>query len=93
MKELDPILHNALRLKIMALLAQEDYVTFNVLLEKTKATRGNLSVQISNLQQENYLEVEKLFVDNKPQTRCGITEKGKAAMLAYTQALKDYLNL
>ncbi len=93
MKELDPLLHNSLRLKIMALLAQEDFVTFNVLLNKTEATRGNLSVQISNLQQEDYLTVEKLFVNNKPQTRCLITEKGKSAMYAYTQALKDYLNL
>lgn len=93
MKELDPLLHNALRLKIMALLAQEEYLSFNELLEKTGATRGNLSVQINNLENENYLNVEKLFIKKKPLTRCSITQQGKEAMLNYTQALKEYLNL
>jgi DNA-binding MarR family transcriptional regulator len=93
MQPLDPLLHNHLRLAIMALLSQFEQCTFNYLLDKTQATRGNLSVQISTLEQAGYIAVTKSFKDKKPQTLCEITNLGKEAMFAYTQALKDYLNL
>lgn len=93
MKTLDPILHSQLRLAVMALLTQVDMADFNYLLDKTGATRGNLSVQITTLEQAGYVRVEKAFSDKKPQTRCFITRSGMDAMDAYTQALKEYLNL
>ncbi|MCH8569064.1 MAG: transcriptional regulator [Balneolales bacterium] len=93
MKELDPLLHNQLRLSIMALLIANEQVSFNFILEQTNASRGNVSVQISKLEEAGYLEVEKSFVNKKPLTTMKITPKGLNAMDTYTQALKDYLNL
>lgn len=93
MKELDPILHSRLRLAIMSLLITNDEVTFPYIVEKTEASRGNVSVQITNLEEAGYLDVTKSFEDKKPKTTLTITKKGKEAMKIYTEALKEYLDL
>ncbi|MCB0770911.1 MAG: transcriptional regulator [Flavobacteriales bacterium] len=88
---LDPILHNQLRLAIMSLLVGVGSADFNFLLERTGATRGNLSVQISKLKDAGYINVKKSFKDNYPNTECRIAPKGLKAFEAYVQAIKDYL--
>jgi len=88
---LDPILHNQLRLAIMSLLVAVEEGDFNFLLEKTGATRGNLSVQISKLKEAGYISVHKSFKDNYPNTTCAATYHGIRAFEAYVQALKEYL--
>jgi DNA-binding transcriptional ArsR family regulator len=75
-KELDPLLHSELRLKIISLLVGVESAEFNWLLEQTDATRGNLSVQISKLKDAGYIDVKKGFRKNYPLTTCRITEKG-----------------
>lgn len=93
MKDLDPLLHSRLRLAIMSLLITNEEVTFPYVVEKTDASRGNVSVQITNLEEAGYLNVTKTFEDKKPKTTLTITKKGEAAMETYTKALKEYLNL
>lgn len=93
MKDLDPLLHSRLRLAIMSLLITNEEITFPYVVEKTEASRGNVSVQITNLEEAGYLEVTKSFEDKKPKTTLTITDKGRSAMEAYTNALKEYLNL
>lgn len=93
MKDLDPILHNQLRLAIMALLIANEEITFSYIVEQTNATRGNVSVQISKLEEAGYVTVIKQFVDKKPQTSLKITKAGISAMDTYTLTLKEYLNL
>ncbi len=93
MKDLDPLLHNQLRLAIMSLLVANEQISFNFILEKTEASRGNVSVQISKLEKAGYLKVKKSFVNKKPLTTMTITSDGLDAMDNYTKALKDYLNI
>lgn len=93
MKDLDPLLHSRLRLAIMSLLITNEEVTFPYVVEKTDASRGNVSVQITNLEEAGYLDVTKSFEDKKPKTTLTITKKGEEAMENYTKALKEYLNL
>ena len=93
MKELNPLLHNQLRLSIMSLLVQNESVTFTHIVEKTEASRGNVSVQLTNLEEAGYLEVIKKFVGKKPQTSASITPAGIKAMKEYTEVLKSYLDL
>ena len=88
---LDPILHNQLRLAVMSLLVAVEEGDFNFLLEKTGATRGNLSVQISKLKEADYLKVRKTFKDNYPNTMCSVSPKGLAAFETYVAAIKEYL--
>lgn len=89
---LDPILHNQLRLAIMSLLVAVEEGDFNFLLEKTGATRGNLSVQIAKLKESGYIKVAKGYKDNYPHTRCSITAQGITAFEKYVTALTGYLD-
>lgn len=90
-KDLDPILHSQLRLSIMSLLISVKEADFTFLKAKTKATAGNLSVQISKLAEADYITVKKEFKDNYPQTSCIITKKGIKAFEEYVKAIQDYI--
>lgn len=92
-KELDPILHSQLRLAVISLLLNVDEAEFTYIREETKATAGNLSVQINKLKEAGYIEVNKRFKGNYPQTMCRITKKGILKFEEYVDALKSYLNL
>jgi DNA-binding transcriptional ArsR family regulator len=91
-KDLDPILHSQLRLAVMSLLISVQEAEFTFIKEKTNATAGNLSVQIQKLKDAGYIEVNKQFKDNYPQTTCRITEKGINAFEEYVKALQQYLH-
>ena len=91
-KELDPILHSQLRLAVMSLLIGVKEAEFTFLKEKTGATAGNLSVQIQKLKDAEYIEVQKQFKDNYPQTLCKVTTKGVDAFEAYVKALQGYIS-
>lgn len=88
---LDPVLHNQLRLAVMSLLVAVEEGDFNFLLERTGATRGNLSVQITKLKEADYITVKKSFKDNYPNTMCSISPKGLRAFETYVAAIKEYL--
>lgn len=88
---LDPILHNQLRLAVISLLVTVEEGDFTFLLEKTGATRGNLSVQISKLKEAGYIDVKKGFKDNYQHTSCSITSKGLNAFEGYVKAISGYL--
>ncbi len=92
-KQLDPLLHSELRLKIVSLLVGVESAEFNWLLEQTGAIHGNLSVQINMQREVGYIDVKKSFRRNYPLTTCRITEKGSKAFEEYVEALKEYLKL
>ena len=90
-KDLDPILHSQLRLAIMSILMSVESAEFTYIKAQTKATAGNLSVQIDKLKKAEYITVEKTFKGNYPLTSCKKTEKGKKAFVKYVEDLKSYI--
>ena len=90
-KDLDPLLHNQLRLAIISLLISVEEAEFQFLKSKTNATAGNLSVQVQKLKEAGYIKVEKSFKNNYPLTICKITAKGVTAFEQYVDDLKSYL--
>jgi len=91
LRKLNPLLHNELRLAIVSLLIGVEDADFNFLLEETKASKGNLSVQISKLKEEGYIKVTKSFKDNYPHTNCKITKAGILAFEEYVEAISEYI--
>jgi hypothetical protein len=89
--ELDPLLHSQVRLAIVSVLVTQKEAEFTFLKEITEATAGNLSAGITKLKEAGYIEVEKSFKNNYPQTTCKITQKGVAAFEKYVNSLKAYL--
>lgn len=88
--DLDPLLMSELRLAIMAMLNQEEEVDFLYIKEMTKATSGNISVQIDKLNQAGYIEVEKGFKGKRTRTTCKITDVGRKAFDRHYHSLKQY---
>jgi len=91
-KEIDPLLHSRIRLAIMSVLVTVEEVDFNYLKESTGATDGNLSTHIYKLEEANYIEINKQFVDNKPKTMCSMTDKGRDAFRNYVKVLESMLH-
>ena len=52
------------------------------------STDGNLGAQIKKLDELGYVEIEKAFVNNKPQTTCDITTLGREQFKEYVEMLK-----
>ncbi len=90
--DLDPLLHNELRLKIMVTLDALDDADFVYLKEITKATSGNLSVQLSNLQTAGYIKISSSGAGRGSHTICRITPKGISALRDYQRALMSYFS-
>ncbi|MDO8369068.1 MAG: transcriptional regulator [Saprospiraceae bacterium] len=91
-QDLDPLLLSQLRLAIMSYLMVAQEAEFNVLKDKTDATAGNLSAQLSKLQEAGYISVEKTFRNNYPLTLCRLTPQGMAAFEAFYRDLKTYFD-
>src|ERR1700721_2412680 len=71
MAELDALIHQPLRLKIMASLNAWPAgagLEFSRLKKLTGATDGNLGAHIETLSKAGYVGVDKAFVGKKPQT-------------------------
>ncbi len=90
-KELNPVLHVPLRLAIMRLLVSLREADFNFLKQKTMASSGNLSVQLSKLKNAGYIQVTKRFKDNYPQTLCSVTSEGVDAFDQYVEHIQAYI--
>jgi DNA-binding transcriptional ArsR family regulator len=91
--ELDPVLNAPVRLAIVSALVKMKQADFGYLQEITKTTQGNLSHQIKKLNEAKYIEVEKTFKGNYPQTICKLTKTGKNAFENYVETIKKYLHL
>ena len=84
---IDPMLHNAVRLKIMVALDSLESANFMYLCEITDAARGNVSIQLKTLQEAGYIEVSRSGSGPIAQTVCRITQLGMKALHEYEKEL------
>ena len=90
----DEIIHQSLRLKIMATLnalPRGDKIEFPKLKAILKATDGNLGAHITTLENAGYLAVEKDFADRKPRTRVSMTAAGRRAFEGHVAYLRELI--
>lgn len=88
----DPVIHQPVRLKIMAALkplGAGGMIGFQELKTLTGATDGNLGTHIGALEQAGHVEVIKDFVGKRPRTRLRMTASGRRAFGAYVDYLRD----
>lgn len=90
-KDLNPLLHSQLRLAIISFLVTKGSSDFKELKDATKATSGNISVQLKKLEAAKYIVIKKGFKDNYPHTSVAITKFGIEAFEEYVEAIKKYL--
>ncbi len=94
MTDLNKIIHERTRLKILTLLAAsgKSQVSFNEILTQLALTSGNLSVQLKKLQSVGYVKIHKTFKDNKPFTTIEMTVKGLDALKKYVNEMESLLS-
>jgi hypothetical protein len=85
---LDPLIHEAARLQLVAVLNECELADFNFLLGTTGLTRGNLSTHLSKLTAAKYVSENKTFVGRMPHTDYRLTAAGREAYQNYIDAWK-----
>jgi DNA-binding MarR family transcriptional regulator len=85
--EIDKIIHEPARLRIMMILAGVEQADFNFLLTTLSLTRGNLSRHVEKLESAAYLKVKKSFNGKIPNTSYQLTQKGSKALAQYWENL------
>ena len=94
MAEIDNIIHQPVRLRIMSSLValdpdeQVDFVHLRKILDLTD---GNLGAHLAKLENAGYVKVEKTFIARKPRTFIKATGKGRDAFDEHTAALKKII--
>jgi DNA-binding MarR family transcriptional regulator len=94
-EELDPLIHVPTRLKIVATLAalpNGDGLSFTRLQDMLELTPGNLIIQLRKLEEAGYLSSEKTRNGSAQKTTVTLTSQGRAALGAYTKALRNLLD-
>jgi DNA-binding MarR family transcriptional regulator len=89
--ELDPLIHERLRLGILSALAVQETLSFTELRDLMQTTDGNLSVQARKLEDAGYILCSKRFEDRKPKSVYRMSAAGRAALEQYLETLADLL--
>lgn len=94
MAELNEIIHQPVRLRIMAaLMALEagNEVDFTYLRDLLEVTDGNLGAHLRKLEEAGYIAVNKAFVERKPRTFVAISPEGRRVFQEHVAALESIL--
>ncbi len=91
--EIDKIIHEPARLRIMMILSGIDEADFNFMVSTLEMTRGNLSSHMDRLEQAGYVKILKSFNGKIPNTGYRLTKMGKRALSKYWQALEEIREL
>ena len=94
MAELNEIIHQPVRLRIMASLVTLEpsiEVDFSYLRDLLDVTDGNLGAHLRKLEEAGYISVNKTFVDRKPRTFVAATPVGRKVFQEHVAALESIL--
>ena len=90
--DLDAVIHERVRLAIMAALAVSAQLSFNELKSMLGLTDGNLSTHSRTLDEAGYIVVVKTFRGRRPYTAMRLTPKGRRAFERYLATLRQIVN-
>jgi len=88
-QRLDDVVHQRVRLGILAVLDQADRADFTYLRNALGLTDGNLSRHLTVLEEAGFLEISKTFEGRKPRTWVRSTRRGQAALAEEMAALRE----
>ncbi len=94
MAQLDKLIHQPVRLQIMAILVAQDeeaQMGFTTLRDTLDLSDGNLGTHIRKLEDANYVHLNKTFVARKPQTFIKATPLGRQKFQDHVAMLEAIL--
>jgi len=89
-KEIEKLLFNPIRLKIISFLINVEHGNFKALLEITDSTKGNLSIQLKKLNEAKLIKIKKYFQQSYPKTDYSLTKKGRKNFEDFFKQLELY---
>jgi DNA-binding transcriptional ArsR family regulator len=89
--ELDPLIHERVRLAIVSALAVRTRLSFSELLEVVGATDGNLSAHARKLEEAGYVRAAKRFAGRQPRTEYALTPRGRRALERYLDQMEELI--
>ncbi|MBN2076718.1 MAG: transcriptional regulator [Dehalococcoidales bacterium] len=90
---IDRLIHSPARLAILTYLAVVEEGDAVYLLNQTGLTWGNLSANLTKLQEAEYIDINKEFKNKKSHTLIKLTEKGRKAFRDYQNLMKGLLDI
>lgn len=90
--KLNKAFDHRIRLGIMSILVVNDHADFKTLKELLDVTDGNLASHSKALEKEDFIRVEKTFINRKPNTKYIATENGKTAFQEHITALEKIIS-
>jgi len=90
---IDRLVHSPARLAILTYLSVVEDGDAVYLLNQTGLTWGNLSANVTRLQEAGYIEVVKEFKDRKSHTLLKLTDRGRKAFQGYQNKMKELLDM
>jgi len=88
----DPLLHQPVRSRLMALLISNNTLPFKVLKQKLELTDGNLSSHLKKLESANYILITKDHHEKRTVTNVTVTPHGYKIFSQYINKLQQYIN-
>lgn len=89
--DIDRVVHDPTRLRILSCLFVVDAADFLFLMRQLGLTQGNLSSHMTRLEAANYVHVEKGFENRRPKTLLRLTPEGRAAVERYAIQMQRLL--
>ena len=90
--ELNRVIHEPARLAILTVLSACDSADFIFLRSETGLTAGNLSVQMTRLEEAGFLTVKKVIEKKRTQTTLAITSRGRGELSSYWRSMERLRN-
>jgi len=91
--KIDRLVHSPARLAILTYLSVVEEGDAVYLLNQTGLTWGNLSANVTKLQEAGYIEVVKEFKNKRPRTLLKLTDRGRKAFHNYQDKMKGLLDI
>jgi len=89
--ELDPVIHQPTRLRLMTVLHRNRQASFTDLRDGCGLTPGNLASHMAKLEEAGYVKSGRILVDLSFEVHYKLTDQGAAAFRAYLAALQELL--
>lgn len=89
--QLDPLVHERMRLGILGALSANEALSFTALKRVLKTTDGNLSVHAHKLEEAGYVACAKFFDGRTPKTEYKLTSSGRQAFERYLGEMESMI--
>ena len=88
MDNINNIIHQPIRLKILTILHMDKSITFSELKKELKVSDWNLWTHLEKLEKAWYINIKKSFVNKKPQSTISIKKSWENELIKYIKTLE-----